>query len=614
MSCVSMHIFAYITAASMRVLASDRQAYHPGHAPHHVTRLHRYEHSGLESMLQEEAKWTEYVNNIKSDTLKVSSGRVLKQVRHIRGALGNSAEEDNEPPKFVKMSERQVNALQEHHRSFSSLFQTAMEDAKSLQEIASISAINASAGGSDPPNAALLQKFKAQIKQLGQQKGTEEIIATGLTSLNSQYVGPIGVGTRVEPEGCILGDGPDSNPLKLVNNSAAANQAGFLANLFSSFVNTSNTSHANHSSMQCQIMDQSKVWVVFDTGSTNIWISSDLCKEGPCRLPGRHIFNHSASATFMYPGSMLQLTVQFGTGQIKGPQARDDFHIGPFSVYNQTFAMIETESGSVFRDVAFEGIVGLAYPKMSANGATPFFDSIINQKALNHNEFAFYFSKDKPSANALFWGGVDKSFYNGELEYFPVIDPYYWSLKMHSFKIGNEVIYGVDDKWKGVKNTARKWHGPVALVDTGTTFFTLEEDKFQTALDKLPYATCSEMTDESHPPITFTLETAMGKPRDFVLTNKQYMTSNGKGDGARCTPAFMHIDIPREHGPGMVLGEVFLRHYFAVFDRGDGAEFSGKIALAESRDTPQTLSRLHDYTAGQGVFHQKDKACGEFVC
>ena len=47
----------------------------------------------------------------------------------------------------------------------------------------------------------------------------------------------------------------------------------------------------------------------------------------------------------------------------------------------------------------------------SANGVQPFFDTIIQQKALVHNEFAFYFSLDSVTANAVFWGGVDPAFF-----------------------------------------------------------------------------------------------------------------------------------------------------------------------------------------------------------
>mmetsp|Transcript_50910 Transcript_50910/g.79605 ORF Transcript_50910/g.79605 Transcript_50910/m.79605 type:complete len:635 (-) Transcript_50910:55-1959(-) len=634
MSCVSSRAIAVVAAASFGILSSERQVHHQihhaGHSAHHVTRLHRYEHAGPGSMLEEEVKWTKYVAEAKMRESQKPSGRVLKQVRHIRGApdmFANGLEETagagtstDEEPKFLKMSERQVSALEEHHRTWSSLFQTAMEDAKSLKEIASAKQdITTKKSEFTQPNGALLQRFKAQIKQLGEKKGTEQIIATALSSLSSQYVGPIGIGTSVEPAGCVFRQADSSAPLTLVN--AASNEtdtsnksSNFWSDLFSSFSLMNQSSGiANETNMTCRIKDQTKLWMVHDTGSTNIWANADVCREGPCRLPGRHLYNHSASATFAYPNSMLQLTVQFGTGQIKGPQAVDDFHIGPFSVYNQTFAMIEQESGSVFRDVPFEGILGLAFPKMSANGATPFFDNVIQQKALKHNEFAFYFSRDKPSANAIFWGGVDKTFYKGDLEYFPVTDPYYWSLKMNSFKIGGEEIYGMEDKFEGVKNTARSWMGPVAIVDSGTTWFTAERDKFQTVLDKLPSATCSSMTDETHPPITITLQNSLGKPKDFVLTNKQYMTSIGKGATARCSPAFMHIDLPREHGPGIVLGEVFMRNFFAVFDRGSGVPEEGRIALAASEDTDAAHIQLHALTAGQESFGGQEQQSSDIM-
>ena len=63
--------------------------------------------------------------------------------------------------------------------------------------------------------------------------------------------------------------------------------------------------------------------------------------------------------------------------------------------------MIEKQSGQVFNDVPFEGILGLGFPSMSANHATPFFDTVIQEKSLQHNEFAFYFSKDIRAGNAV---------------------------------------------------------------------------------------------------------------------------------------------------------------------------------------------------------------------
>jgi hypothetical protein len=374
----------------------------------------------------------------------------------------------------MQISEQQSSALQEHHRAWSSLLQLlASEDRDGVYEEVV-----------DANGEQNLDEYRSQPKTEDETyNSTKDVITTGLSSLNSQYVGPIGVGTITE---C---------PSSMLNQSDGVSK---------------------EDNAKCQAKDQSKVWVVFDTGSTNIWINSVLCETGPCRLPGRHMYNHSASETFAVPEVENHVSVQFGTGKIEGPQARDDFHIGPFTVKDQIFSMIENATGSVFNEVAFEGIVGLAFPKMSANGVVPFFDTVISQKALDHNEFAFYLSKDNPSANAIFWGGVDKTFYKGELEYFPVVDPFYWSLKLVSFK--------------------------------------------------------------------------------------QYMASNGKGKDSTCSPAFMPVDLPEEHGPGMILGEVFLRHYFALFDRGNGDAQNARVALAEAADHDSVHTRLHHLTRGQPSF------------
>jgi len=592
--------------------------HHPGHPPHHVTRLHRYDHSGMQSMIQAEAHWDKQAEELQQR-------RQLKEIRHIRGSsmLQVSAllEQDavQESDSFVQLSDVQDRALREHHDSWNALLQTAMEQGHDKDEEA-----NSGKAQAGNPKGALLQKYKAYMSAYRANHTKDSVVATGLSNLNSQYVGPIGVGTVVKPDGCVMKDLAGAD-LKLMedsskNSSLLGIMQGMITNVSSKFTGLAskagspesiqahyNTNGLGAVTQACTLEDQSKIWVVFDTGSTNIWISSDLCSTGACKLPGRHKFNHTASATFNYPSSMLNLTVQFGTGKITGPQAVDDFHIGPFTVASQTFAMIQTEAGSVFHDVPFEGIVGMAFDKMSANGVQPFFDSVIKQKALKNNEFAFYFSKDNPSANAIFWGGVDKSFYDGELQYFPVVDPYYWSLKLLNFKIGNDVLLGPSDTYKSnslleTSNPSRKWNGPVAIVDTGTTFFTAEADKFSSVMEKIPPAMCNVVTDTSHPPITVTLENVLGKAADFVMTNKQYMTQYGTGDKAHCSPAFMQIDLPQAHGPGMVLGEVFLRHFFGVFDRASGDNSEAKIAFGQSSSKDAAVSRLHELTADQPKF------------
>ena len=180
-----------------------------------------------------------------------------------------------------------------------------------------------------------------------------------LTNLrDSQYVGPIGVGTRT-----------DGNPESFIN-------------------------------------------VVFDTGSTNLWVSSVHCKDYVCR--DRHKYNNEKSETYRSPpADTLPLDITFGTGELSGPQAVDYLSVGEYRVKNQTFAMIEHEIGSIFSQIPFEGILGLAFPSMAADGHTPFFDNVMDQDVLQgRNEFSFFFTKLPDQASAIFFGGVDNRFYD----------------------------------------------------------------------------------------------------------------------------------------------------------------------------------------------------------
>jgi len=371
---------------------------------------------------------------------------------------------------------------------------------------------------------------------------------TRLHNLASQYVGQVGVGSALASSDCSPG-----------------------------------------ASAECPRDVESWVWLVLDTGSTNIWVSSDLCTS--CGQSGRTRYNHTRSLTYAPAPHGLQLAVQFGTGKVEGRQGVDEVHIGPFTVQNQTLGLIEREEGSVFEDLPFDGILGLAFQDMSAGGVPSFFENIIGQKVLAHNEFAFYLSPHRSSANAVFWGGVDPAFYRGKIEYFPVVQPHYWAIELVSFKIGDtDLLRSEDDPGREVRR-----HSPEslprsflsttefkAIVDTGTTFMSAETALFRNIMDRLETVPCERITEETHPLIAFTLRNAGGELRDFELNSFQYMTTNSKADTPTCAPAFMKIDIPRAYGPAMVLGEVFLRQYYAVFDRGDGSSANARVGLAPS--------------------------------
>lgn len=286
--------------------------------------------------------------------------------------------------------------------------------------------------------------------------------------------------------------------------------------------------------------------------------------------------------------------------------------------------MIQDEEGTVFSEVPFEGICGLAFQSMSARKVLPIFDSIAKQKALEHNEFAFYLSQSDKAGNAIFWGGVDPAFYDGRLQYFPVMQEHYWALRLLQFRIGDEVIFGahnVSAVLAGGDSTYALEEGdheqapaspvgaPYAIVDTGTTYFTAHGRIHHAVMSRLNDARCNNITDHSHPPITYVLQAANGKAVPFIFRNAEYMVGHDDEvhGGGVCRPAFMHVGVPKDHGPGMVLGEIFLRHYFAVFKRDVkmGSRRGAAVALARSRHNPGVHERLKELTASQPRFRPR---------
>ena len=54
------------------------------------------------------------------------------------------------------------------------------------------------------------------------------------------------------------------------------------------------------------------------------------------------------------------------------------------------------------------------------------------------------------------------------------------------------------------------------------------------------------------------------------LPPEQWYVGGGHKN-ARCIPAIMSIDVPQPYGPNTwILGEIFMRHFVTVFDRGQG--------------------------------------------
>ncbi|XP_055439348.1 pregnancy-associated glycoprotein 1-like [Bubalus kerabau] len=286
--------------------------------------------------------------------------------------------------------------------------------------------------------------------------------------------------------------------------------------------------------------------VVFDTGSSDLWVPSIFCNSSTCSTHVR--FRHLQSSTFRPPNKTFRIT--YGSGRIEGVVAHDTVRIGDLVSTDQPFGLSMAESG--FEGIAFDGVLGLSYPNRSFFGAIPFFDKLKNQGAISEPVFAFYLSKDKQEGSVVMFGGVDHCYYKGELNWVPLIQAGDWSIHMDRISMKRKVIACSD--------------GCEALVDTGTSHIQgpgrlvnyIQKLIGATPRGSKHYVSCSAVN--TLPSIIFTINGI-----NYPVPARAYILKDSKG---RCYATFKEHRLSSSTEIWF-LGDVFLRLYFSVFDRGN---------------------------------------------
>jgi len=285
--------------------------------------------------------------------------------------------------------------------------------------------------------------------------------------------------------------------------------------------------------------------VIFDTGSSNLWIPSKSCKN--CKLFGPK-YDHTQSSTYVANGSAFN--IEYGSGPVSGFFSEDVVTLGKSTVKEVLFGEITDVSGlgAAYKLGKFDGILGLAFPRISISGVPVVFELMIEQELVDEPVFSFYLTSDG-SNGEMDIGGIDTAHYTGELNYVDLVEEDYWACALGGMSMSNSSVTSVTK----------------AILDTGTSLLAgpkADVTAIAKSLGAKELANTGEWTIDCNKIDSLpSLDIKLGSVT-YSLSGADYVINSG----GTCLVGMVGMDIPAPAGPLWILGDVFIRKFFTVFD------------------------------------------------
>ncbi|XP_057583148.1 pregnancy-associated glycoprotein 2-like [Hippopotamus amphibius kiboko] len=287
--------------------------------------------------------------------------------------------------------------------------------------------------------------------------------------------------------------------------------------------------------------------VLFDTGSSDLWVFSIYCTSPACRA--NKLFNPHLSTTFQHTCKFFKHI--YATGTTVGSLGYDTVRIGNLVNLGQAFELNKWQTG--YEHKPYDGILGLAYPSLAIENTTPVFDNLKTQGVISQPVFAFYLSDGKENGSLVMFGGVDHSYHKGQLKWIPVSKTKYWQITMDRISMDGM--------------TVGCFNGCQAILDTGTTSLIgptrlisnilklIKSKRFQ----QEHVVPCSSVTQL--PTLILNINGT-----DYPVPAQAYIWKSPQGF---CLSNFQGEPQHSNKPETWTLGVIFLRQYFSVYDRGN---------------------------------------------
>jgi hypothetical protein len=313
----------------------------------------------------------------------------------------------------------------------------------------------------------------------------------------------------------------------------------------------------------------------FDTGSADLWVwSTELPKATISSATGHTIFDPSKSSTFKTQSGSTW-NISYGDGSTaSGDVGTDTLTLGGLNVENQAIELAKTLSAQ-FAQGQGDGLLGLAWGSINTvqptQVATPVENMITQQDIPANAELFTAFLANETGDSFYTFGYIDQDALGGQTPSYTPVDNSqgFWMFDSASASINGKTI---------------QRSGNTAIADTGTTLALIDDATLEQIYAAIPGAKQStqqqgwvfpkDTPTSSLPTVSFAVgdQLFQVQPEDLAFQDLGDGTVYG---GIQSRGSQQNFDI---------LGDVFLRGIYAIFDQGNtrfGAVQRGTSAPAD---------------------------------
>lgn len=285
--------------------------------------------------------------------------------------------------------------------------------------------------------------------------------------------------------------------------------------------------------------------VDFDTGSSDTFLPATGC-DSTCA--GHTLYNTASSSTAV--NSTNPFFLQFGAGNATGFVFNDVVTVGGLKANSQAVGASNHYSVE-FEEVNFppDGLVGMAFPALSVFGENPLF-STLAQQGTTPPAFGFRLAS---TGSELFLGGANSAHFTGAFRNVSLISEDFYALNLQALDVNSRTVATAN--------------GVTAIVDTGTTLLLGDPQGVLILYENIPGAKDASAVLGAG---FFTVPCNRVPTVGVTLGNQIFNVSPtifnlGVLSGNDCVGGVVSMDGI----PFWVLGDVFLRNFYTVFDQGN---------------------------------------------